>query len=80
MAEISSSKRTFLLIDGLDECPRDERAVFFATLFNPKRPLPHNLNLLITSRRERDIDAVRVSEDRDAVLRSWGRRETPRRQ
>ncbi|KAH7019752.1 ankyrin repeat-containing domain protein [Ilyonectria destructans] len=58
MTEISSSERTFLLIDALDECPKDERPVFFDTLFNSKSPLPSNLSLLITSRRESDIEAV----------------------
>ncbi|KAK3389389.1 ankyrin repeat-containing domain protein [Podospora didyma] len=55
MAEVSRTERTFVLIDALDECSEEERAVFFET-FRP--PLPGNLNLLITSRKEVDIETA----------------------
>ncbi len=55
-AEVSRSSRTFLLIDALDECPRHERTVFFSHILG--HPLPENLSLLITSRKEHDIEAA----------------------
>jgi len=58
LAEISQTERTFIMIDALDECPgpEGERPVFFDNFF--KSPLPKNLNLLITSRKEHDIAVV----------------------
>jgi hypothetical protein len=44
------------MIDALDECPKEERQVFFETFV--KGPLPGNLNVLITSRKEPDIEAA----------------------
>ena len=54
--EIIRTSRTFLMIDALDECPTEERKLFFETFVQGS--LPSNLNLLITSRKEPDINAV----------------------
>jgi hypothetical protein len=56
IAEVSQTGRTFLMIDALDECPKEERQVFFEAFV--KGPLPGNLNVLITSRKEPDIEAA----------------------
>jgi ankyrin repeat domain-containing protein 50 len=56
IAEVSQTGRTFLIIDALDECPKEEREVFFETFVQGS--LPNNLNVLITSREEPDIKAV----------------------
>jgi len=56
IAEVSRAGRTFLMIDALDECPKEERELFFETFVQGS--LPSNLNLLITSRKEPDIDAA----------------------
>ncbi|KAF3921088.1 Ankyrin-3 [Arthrobotrys entomopaga] len=50
---IASDRRTLLFIDALDECPRRERERFFQ-LFVEK--LDFDINLLITSRREPDLE------------------------
>ncbi len=44
------------MTDALDECPKEERQVFFETFV--KGFLPSNLNVLITSRKETDIEAA----------------------
>ncbi|KAK0717813.1 ankyrin repeat-containing domain protein [Lasiosphaeria miniovina] len=56
MTEISRTKRTFVFVDALDECPKEERPAFLETFFQDS--LPDNLSLWITSRREPDIEAV----------------------
>jgi ankyrin repeat domain-containing protein 50 len=56
LAEVSRTRRTFLMIDALDECPKEERQLFFETFVQGS--LPSNLNVLITSRKEPDIDAA----------------------
>lgn len=56
LAEVSRTGRTFLMIDALDECPKEERQLFFDTFVQGS--LPSNLNVLITSRKEPDIDAA----------------------
>ncbi|KAK3361270.1 ankyrin repeat-containing domain protein [Lasiosphaeria ovina] len=56
MAEISRTERTFVFVDALDECPKEERPAFLETFF--QNSLPDNLSLWITSRREPDIEAV----------------------
>jgi hypothetical protein len=56
LAEVSQIGRTFLMVDALDECPKEERRVFFETFV--KRSLPSNLNVLIASRKEPDIEAA----------------------
>jgi hypothetical protein len=56
IAEVSRAGRTFLIIDALDECPKEERALFFETFVQGS--LPSNLNVLVTSRKESDIDAA----------------------
>jgi hypothetical protein len=53
---VSEIERTFLIIDALDECPKEERQVFFETFI--KGSLPRNLNVLVTSRKEPDIEAT----------------------
>jgi len=52
--ELSHTEATYLVIDALDECPIDQRDFFFDTVL--AGPLPPNLCLLVTSRRERDIE------------------------
>lgn len=56
IAEVSRTERTFLMIDALDECPKEERQLFFETFVQGS--LPSNLNVLVTSRKEPDIDAA----------------------
>jgi hypothetical protein len=56
IAEVSRTGRTFVMIDALDECPKEERQLFFETFVQGS--LPSNLNVLITSRKEPDIDAA----------------------
>lgn len=56
IAEVSRTDRTFVLLDALDECRKDERPFFFETFVQSS--LPTNLSLLITSRKESDIEAA----------------------
>jgi hypothetical protein len=56
MSELAHPQRTYLLIDALDECSKDERQTFFNGFL--KCSLPTNLNILITSRKEADIEAA----------------------
>lgn len=55
LAEVGRVERVFILIDGLDECPVDERQIFFSDFL---KCLPPNASLFITSRREPDIEAT----------------------
>lgn len=56
MNELARPQRTYLLIDALDECSKDERQNFFDSFL--KYPLPTNLNILVTSRKEPDLEAA----------------------
>lgn len=55
MSELARPQRTYLLIDALDECSKDERRIFFNSFL--KHLHLSNLSILITSRREPDIEA-----------------------
>jgi len=56
MEELANPQRTYLLIDALDECLKDERQILFNTFL--KCSLPANLSMLVTSRKEPDIEAA----------------------
>ncbi|KAK6516956.1 hypothetical protein TWF506_006836 [Arthrobotrys conoides] len=52
MALVSKTK-VFVIVDAIDECPRQERSSFFQNFVGKLHP---NINLLMTSRREHDIE------------------------
>jgi hypothetical protein len=53
-SELANLRSLILVIDALDECPEDERKLFFKHLF--KYPLPERLRIVLTSRKETDIE------------------------
>jgi len=56
---IQSLNHTFIVIDALDECPKgDERDSLFTVLSDIKSKSLQNLHVLVTSRREPDIESV----------------------
>ena len=58
-AEVALTDVTYLVIDALDECPgpRGERQLLFKGFLNNEK-LPGNLKVLVTSRKEPDIEAA----------------------
>jgi len=54
--ELAKIKTTYLCIDALDECPEVERELFFRSFFKSSLPTP--ISMLITSRKEFDIELV----------------------
>ena len=54
LAEVLSTDTTFLIIDGLDECPKMERRIFIDDIL--PSIITANVKLLITSRKEPDIE------------------------
>ena len=54
--ELKDIETTYLFIDALDECPEAERALFFNSFFTSS--LPAVLSVLITSRKEPDIESA----------------------
>jgi hypothetical protein len=54
LEEVSRTKMTYLIIDALDECSEDERELFFGEFL--QKPLVENLAVLLTSRKEPDIE------------------------
>jgi len=56
-AEVSRYSRVFLVIDALDECPLDQRELFFDA-FSKTSVATLALSLFITSRKEPDIESA----------------------
>jgi hypothetical protein len=56
ISEWANFESTVLAIDALDECPEDERRLFFKHFF--RHPLPKGLRIVITSRKEPDIECA----------------------
>jgi len=53
---LSSSHRTFIVLDALDECPKTERKRLLETIKTIIDVSPLYLNILVTSREEEDIE------------------------
>ncbi|KAI9772775.1 MAG: hypothetical protein M1839_002320 [Geoglossum umbratile] len=69
ISELAHPQTTYLLIDALDECSRIERQNFLDGFL--KYSLPSNLNVLITSRKEPDIEeALRDSFSHNICIQS----------
>lgn len=50
-------QHAFVIIDALDECPKDsERVQLLKTISNLQTRSPSNVHVLVTSRRETDIE------------------------
>jgi ankyrin repeat protein len=56
LIDLARLKTTYLFIDALDECPESERELFFKSFFESSLPTP--INILITSRKEYDIESA----------------------
>ncbi|KAH8669044.1 ankyrin repeat-containing domain protein [Xylariales sp. PMI_506] len=54
MEEVAGMQHKYLIIDALDECPKAERSVFLEQILGPIQMA--NFNILITSRKEADIE------------------------
>jgi len=54
--ELANFESMVLAVDALDECPEHERSLFFKQLL--RYPLPKGLRVVITSRKEPDIESA----------------------
>lgn len=57
-AAVSRVERTFIVVDALDECSKDERKLLVSFLAELIRSKPHGVKIFLTSRPESDLEQL----------------------